>query len=128
MRAEFRIRIWATWDGNWQSHSKETLPCPTADQYAGPDGMDDLLDGIQHDEVCAEGCELIVHEVSLYLGIPVRIVNERIQFDILYDVESEEAKSIRELQTIAVDGFMFWSECWIDDIKVEVIEVAHLSK
>lgn len=87
--------------------------------------MDELLDSIQHDEICADGRELIIHDVSMDLGRMPRIIDGRLYFEFHYDVESEDAKSLRILQQIVIDGFMFWCDNWIDDIKVEVMEVKH---
>ena len=125
MRAEFLIRLRATWDPNWQNLLGDPVECPLANRYSGPDGMDELLEGIEHDEGCADGHELIVHDIAIDLGHPPRILNNRLEFYILYDVESDEAGSIADLQRITLDGFMFWCEKWIDDMRVEVIEVKH---
>ena len=87
--------------------------------------MDDLLDGIQHDEVCADGEELIVHDVAMDLGMMPRIVDGWLTFEVCYDVENENAKSIKDLQKIALDGFMFWCDKWVNNIMVSVVEVKH---
>ena len=87
--------------------------------------MDDLLESISHDSVSANGHELIINEIAIDLGKMPRILNERLEFYFLIDVESDEAKSILGLQTILLDGLMFWCENWIDDMRTEVIMVKH---
>lgn len=88
--------------------------------------MDELLESISHDSVCADGHELIIHDISIDLGKMPRILNKRLEFYFLIDVESDEAKSILGLQTILLNGLMFWCEKWIDDMRTEVIMVKHL--
>ena len=125
MRAEFLIRVEAQWDGDWQADDKPTAICPPADHYRTDAGMDDLLDGIQHDEACADGHELIVHDIAMDLGTMPRIIDGWLTFEVRYDVESDEAKSIKQLQRITLDGFMFWCDKWINSIMVSVVEVKH---
>lgn len=125
MRAEFLIRVDAQWDGHWQTDALNAEPIPSADHYRTDAGMDDLLDGIQHDEVCADGEELIVHDVAMDLGMMPRIVDGWLTFEVCYDVENENAKSIKDLQKIALDGFMFWCDKWVNNIMVSVVEVKH---
>lgn len=125
MRAEFLIRVEAQWDGHWQTDALNAEAIPSADHYRTDTGMDDLLDGIQHDIICADGRELIVHEVSMDLGTMPRIIDGWLTFEVRYDVENDEAKSIKELQRIALDGFMFWCDKWVNNIMVSVVEVKH---
>jgi hypothetical protein len=126
MRAEFLIRVEAQWDGHWQTKGKKAKPIPPADHYRTDTGMDELLESIQHDEVCADGRELIVHDVSMDLGRMPRIIDGWLAFEFHYDVENEEAKSLRELQKIALDGMMFWCDKWINNIMISVVETKHI--
>lgn len=113
------MKVEAMWDGRMAGAH------PPADHYRTDEGMDELLESIQHDEICADGRELIVHDVSIDLGTMPRINDGWLIFKFHYDVENEEAKSIRELQSIALDGIMFWCNHWSLNIMVNVVEVKH---
>jgi hypothetical protein len=126
MRAEFLIRQRATWDRNWQNDGKGPVDCPPTDRYTSPDGMDELLQAFDHDSVCADNHEIIIHDISMDLGHMPSVRNNRLEFYIRIDVESDEAKSIAGLQRILLDGLMFWCDNWVDDMRSEIIEVKHL--
>lgn len=123
MRAEFLVEITAKWDPHWQTFpdspdSKGSLPTPDRNHVV--ENIDELLEGINHDEVCADGEDIIVHDIYIEDMDKLQVIDNTLKFQFVIDCESDIGK-LPKLRKVVYNGMMFWYDNWVNDITIKML-------
>ena len=123
MRAEFLVEITAKWDPCFQTfhdipESKGLLPPPDRNHVV--ENIDELLEGINHDEVCADGESIIVHDIYIDDMDKLQVIGDTLKFQFVIDCESDISK-LPKFRKVVYNGMMFWYDKWVDDITIRML-------